>query len=345
MQVLVTGANGHLGFNLLQALLEAGHSVRGSVRRLADTGKTARLKALGDVDLVEAELHRPDQLRAAMEGVEVLFHAAAVYAYAEPDRESELLDASIKGAEAALRAAKAAGVRKVVLTSSIATLPLTVPGAPPVDERHWAEDLRVPYLRAKTEGERVAWRIAEELGLNLVTILPGAIIGPGFARNTPSIDMIEAMMLGAMRWGVPDSNFPLVDVRDVVAAHLLAAEQDCTGRFVVCNDVLPSFRAMLESMHDIDASIALPRMTMPDFLLGAMPWFDRFNRLTLGSPLIASPELLATVRGKVWNASNRRAKDVLGWRQTVSLEQSLRDTMEAISSRAAIPSGRGGASQ
>lgn len=337
MQILVTGANGHLGFNLSKALLEAGYRVRGSVRSLADTGKTTRLKALGDIALVEAALHRPEQLRAAMAGVDVLFHTAAVYAYAAPGQTSEILDASINGAATVLRAAAAVGVRKVILTSSIVSLPLTVPGAAPVCEQHWADNLRVPYVHAKTEGEKVAWRLAKELGINLVTLLPGAIIGPGFARNTPSIDMIEAMMLGAMRIGVLDSNYPLVDVRDVVTAHILAAERDCAGRFVVCNDSLPSFRTILQTLHALDRKIPPPLMTIPNCLVGAMPFFDRLNRRILGSPLIASPEMLATVKGKVWNASNQRIKTVLGWQQQISLAQSLRDTLEAIKMRGINP--------
>jgi dihydroflavonol-4-reductase len=204
---------------------------------------------------------------------------------------------------------------------------------PPVDETQWADDLRVPYLRAKTEGERVAWRTARELKLNLVTVLPGAITGPGFARNTPTIDIVESMMLGAMRMGVPNITLPLVDVRDVVTAHLLAGEHDCDGRFIACNDSLPTFRAMLETMHAIDSRVPLPLATLPDFMAGAVPLFEKLNKRLLGTPLTVSPELIATVKGKVFNLSNRRIKDVLGWTQTVSIEQTLGDTMKAIRAR------------
>ena len=333
MQVLVTGANGHLGFNLVRSLLAAGHRVRASVRSLADSAKCAPLHALGGVELAEAALSRPDQLRAAMEGVELVFHTAAVYSIVAGGRATEILDASIMGAEAALRAAADARVRKVVMTSSIAALPLTHRGAAPADETQWADDLRVPYFRAKTEGEKVAWRTARELGVNLVTILPGGITGPGFARNTPTIDMIEAMMRGALRLAVPGSTYALVDVRDVVSAHLLAGERDCDGRFVVTNDQAPTYREILAIMHAIDPRVGLPLMTLPDFLLGTMPLFDRLNRLTLGTPLIATPEVMATMKGKVFNFSNRRIKEVLGWRQSITLEQTLRDTMAAIRAR------------
>jgi dihydroflavonol-4-reductase len=330
MQTLVTGANGHLGYNLVVALRDAGHRVRAGVRSLGDPAKTARLKALGGVELVEAELRRPDQLRAAMDGIDVAFHAAAVYDYVTPGRGQEILDASVRGAEAALRAAADARVRKVVLTSSVVTLPFTAPDDPPSDENDGTTDLRVPYVRAKTEGERVAWRVAGELGLNMVTVLPGAILGPGFARNTPSIDAIEAMSIGALRFGAPDMNFPLVDVRDVVAAHLLAAEKDCEGRFAAINDTQPTFRSMLETMHAIDPKIPLPMMQMPRFLARALPLFDRLNHAMLGTPKSLSSELAASLQGKIWNVSNRRAKERLGWRQSITMEQSLRDTLETI---------------
>ena len=77
MQILVTGANGHLGYNLVEKLLQTDHKIRGSIRSLEDKSKLERLKAIGKVEVVEAELDNPDQLRAAMEGIDVLFHTAA----------------------------------------------------------------------------------------------------------------------------------------------------------------------------------------------------------------------------------------------------------------------------
>lgn len=333
MRVLVTGANGHLGFNLVSALIDAGHSVRASVRSVTDTSKTARLRTFPGVDIVEAELSRSDQMKAAMDGVELVFHAAAVYAYVTTGRTQEIFESSVKGAEMVVQCAADTGVRKVVLTSSVVTLPLTLPGAPPVDESQWTNDLRVPYVRAKTEGEKTAWRVAGERNVNLVTILPGAILGPGFERNTPSIDLVEAMVLGGMRMAAPDTNFPLVDVRDVAAAHLLAAEQDCSGRFIVCNDVLPSFRDMLQVLHALDPAVPLPLLTLPDFLVPLMPMFDRLNHRMLHSPRTVSAELMGMLKGKRWNASNRRIKETLGWQQTVPMRKCLADTLAALRQR------------
>lgn len=330
MHALVTGGNGHLGYNLVKALMEGGHSVRASVRSLADAAKTAPLRQLGAVELVEAEMDRPDQLRAAMEGIDVLFHAAAMYSVAETGRDQEILDSSLKGAETALRAAADARVGKVILTSSIVTLPMTAPGAPPSTEADWTGDLRIPYFRAKTEAEQLAWKLAGELKLNMATVLPGHIGGPGFRRNTPTLDQIEALMSGAFRMGVPDINMLYIDVRDVASAHVLAAERDGQGRFIAVNDEAPTWRRIMEVMHRIDPRVR-PALMNP-FLV----YFDWLFSKVYGIPRTASPEAVGTVVGKRFNASNRRARELLGWAPKVSLEDSLRDTMTVLRANRAL---------
>jgi dihydroflavonol-4-reductase len=266
----------------------------------------------------------------AMEGIDLLFHTAAVYAYVAPGKEEEIIKASVKGIEKAFHAASEAGVKKIVLTSSVVSLPLTLPVDPPVDENDWAIDMQVPYIRAKTQGEQLAWELAKELNLNLVTVLPGAIAGPGFVNNTPTIDMIEAMMLNYFRFGIPNMNYPIVDVRDVVDVHIRAAETDCKGRFIVCNDTFPTYREMVETLHKIDPKIGLPLMTMPGFMMGIAGMFDKINSMILGTPKLVLPELMAMMKGKIWNANNQRSKDVLGWEQKISLEQSLKYTIGVI---------------
>jgi dihydroflavonol-4-reductase len=332
MKILVTGANGHLGYNLIKELLKKDYDVRGSIRSLKDVSKVARVKELGDVEIVEADLNNKDQLRQAMEGIDLLFHTAAVYSYVAPGREKEIIDASVNGIENAFHAASEAEVKKIVLTSSVVSLPLTFPDDPPSDENDWTTDLQVPYIRAKTQGEQRAWALAKELNLGLVTVLPGAIAGSGFVKNTPTIDIIEAMMLNYFRFGVISMNLPLVDVRDVVDVHIRVAQMDCEGRFIVCNDTSPTFREMVETLHKIDPEIALPLMTMPGFMMGISRMFDKINSLILGTPKIVLPELMAVMKGKIWNVSNHRSKDVLGWEQKISLEQSLKDTIEVIRS-------------
>lgn len=334
MRCLVTGGNGHLGFNLVQALLARGQRVRATVRSLAERAKTARLAALPGLELAEADVRDEAQMRSALDGVDMLFHVAAVYSLAEPGRDAEILAAATRGTEVSLRAAAAAGVQRVVMTSSVVTLPLTAPGAPPATEADWATDLRVPYVRAKTESERLAWRLADELGLSLATVLPAGIIGPGFARNTPTLDIVQACLMGEFRLGAPAGNFSFVDVRDVAEAHLLAAERGARGRFIVGYDVAPSFDRLVRTLARIDRRVKPPLMVLPVFMAPLLPLYDRFSHAVFGTPRIATPEGIASaVSGKVWNYSCARAKAELGWAARIPFEQSLRDTVAALRAR------------
>jgi dihydroflavonol-4-reductase len=331
MRTLVTGGNGHLGFNLVALLLARGHEVAATVRALSNREQTARLQSLGPVALFEADVRNPDQMYAALEGVDVLFHVAAVYSLTDRARESDMLETALTGTETVLRAAAARGVKRVIMTSSIITLPLTAPGAKPSTEDDWNQDLRIPYVRAKVESERRAWTLAGELGLDLVTILPAGIIGPGFVRNTPTIDIIQACVMGEFRLGAPSANLGLVDVRDTAQAHLLAAERQVKGRFIVGYDHAPNFDEIVRTIARIDRRVKPPLMVLPRFAAPMLPLYDALSHSLVGTPRIATPEVIAAnVSGKVFNNSTERAKRELGWMPQVSFEQSLRDTLDEL---------------
>lgn len=333
MKVLVTGANGHLGTNLVAELIGAGHTVRGSVRSLSDAARTDHLRALGPVELVEADLDNPRSMRAAMDGQDVVLHAAAVYALYAPGREQEIVQASVQGNDIALRAAHDAGVKRVIVTSSIVTLPLTAPESPPVNEEQWASDLRVPYFRAKTQGELRAWELASELKLDLAAVLPGACGGPGFQRNTPTIDFLEAVAKGAFQLGAPPLNYPYVDVRDAARAHRLVMESGATGRFIAINDRQPTMTEIAQTMHAIDQKIPQPMTTLPSFMLTALPLLESLASRFMGVPRSMTPEMAGMLKGRVWNISNEKSRRELGWSPQFSVKQSLADTIEALRAR------------
>ena len=331
-RVLVTGANGHVGNNLARALLDRGYEVRCTVRDADDPARTTHLARHGISDIVSLDVTDGARFCDVADGVDTLFHAAATYRIwtGSEDANRQMIRDSINGATNAVRAAADNGVRRLVLTASVAALPFSDSPDAIVDESQWRTDLRVPYFRAKTEAEQAAWRLAGELGVDLVTILPGVIIGPGFWRRTTSTKVIENVMLGAFRTGVPNSNLPLVDIRDVVNGHIRAAETDCDGRFILCNDHLPSFVEIVDLMHRIDPAVPRAWGTYPDVLLAFGPLLDRVNGWLLGSNRILTGEYIASMRGQWWAYSNARAKEKLGWRQDVPLETSLSDTMERI---------------
>lgn len=331
MHALVTGANGHLGFNLVAMLRAKGHEVRASVRSVSDAEKTKRLRAIPGVELVEADVRNEEQMLAALAGVDTLFHVAAVYSTTEKGRDDEILESAVRGTEIALRAASRSGVRRVILTSSVVKLPLTQRGAPPSTEDDWATDLRIPYFRVKVESEKLAWAVAEELGIELTTILPAGIIGPGFSRATPTIDLIRACLMGEFRLGAPRGNFSFVDVRDVAAAHLLAFETGETGRFIVGYDHVPSYSELVRTLGRVDPTVRPALLTLPTLAAPFLPLYDALSHRVFGTPRIATPEIIATlVSGKVVNYSCERAKTWLGWSAGIGFEQSLKDTVAEL---------------
>lgn len=333
MRILVTGANGHLGTNLVADLIGAGHTVRGSLRNADDAARSDHLRALGAVEIVEGDLDRPDSLIAAMSGQDAVIHAAAVYALHAPGLENEIIRASVNGAEATLRAAHKAGVKRVVMTSSVVTLPMSLPGGAPVAENAWTEDTRVPYVRAKTVGEKRAWQLASELDLDFATVLPGACGGPGFQRNTPTIDFVETIMKGALQFGAPPFNYPYVDVRDVARAHRLVIERGAKGRFIAINDRQPSVTEIAQTMHAIDAKIPRPMMTLPPFIMPALPFLDTLSSKLTGGPKSLTPDLAGMLKGKLWNISNEKIRREIGWTPEISIKQSLADTIGALRAR------------
>lgn len=327
----VTGANGHLGNNLVKALMARGWRVRASVRDASDPRKRERLPEHG-LELVSLDVRDADAFARHCEGVDVLFHAAATYKnYVAGAAEAQaMLRDSLDGAAAAVRAAAQQRIPRLVLTSSVVTLPFMPPGGRATTEEDWRTDFRVPYHRAKTLAEQQAWKLAGELGVDMVAVLPGAILGPGFSRSTASTDVIEVIRRGGLKNGVPNANFPAVDIRDVVDGHLLAADTTAGGRFILCNDHLPSFMELATLVHQIDPSVPPPGRLLPDFLVPLAPMFDWLNHRLLGSPRTLDADFVAAVKGMRWTMSNRRAQEVLGWRQRIPLARSVADTLASL---------------
>lgn len=276
-RVVVTGANGHIGANVVRALLERrGVEVVAFVRPGSDRRGIEGLP----IEIAEGDILRPDTLAEAMRGADTLIHCAAQFALWAKDADA-ILRPAIEGTENVLRAAAAAGVRRVVVTSSVATVGGSTSADVLLDAEHWAEGLTVPYYVAKQRAERRAWELAEELGLAMCTILPTMVLGPHDHRITPSTKVILDMLKGD--GATVDGGGNLVDVRDVAEAHVRAAERGVPGeRYIVGGENVATreIGALVERV----AGVKVKHLTFPRWLFSTVAGVMELGAAITGKP-------------------------------------------------------------
>ncbi|MEQ9363861.1 MAG: NAD-dependent epimerase/dehydratase family protein [Leptospirales bacterium] len=323
--VFVTGATGHVGYNVVQLLIEKGYRVRAGVR---DVAKAGRLRALG-AEPVAADLRDPASLKAATAGVEGVFQVAAVYKVTAKDPQKEIIEPSIEGGLNVLRAAKAAGVRRVVFTSSVAAIGMGERGEDrALTEDDWNTGAKNPYNYAKTAAEQAAWEFAQQNDLDLVSINPSAVIGPGFFRHTPSTILFEMLLRGRLPVIMPFT-LTFVDARDVAAAHVLAYEnQAASGRYI-CADYNTSLEDLMPLFRDVDPTLKVPKTMLPNFLLPTAPLFDWLGHKFTGAPRAVTGETIREMANNPIRYSSDRLRLQLGWRPR-PIKDSLRDTLNWV---------------
>jgi dihydroflavonol-4-reductase len=257
LTTLLTGATGFVGSAVLRALVAAGHEVRALARPAADRRNLAGIAC----DLVEGDLTDAASLARAAHGCEALFHVAADYRLWVRDPDA-MERANVAGTLALLRAAAAAGVRRVVYTGTVATLRVGHDGTPSDEEsRADLAEMIGPYKRSKHRAEHAVAALARDIGLEVVTVLPTAPIGPRDAKPTPTGRMVVEAASGRMPAFV-DTGLNVVHVDDVAQGHLLAFAHGRPGeRYILGGDDL-RLRAILTQIAALSGR-AGPRMRLP----------------------------------------------------------------------------------
>jgi nucleoside-diphosphate-sugar epimerase len=282
--VLVTGISGFLGGHVALQLLEEGYRVRGSLRNLqrADKVRATLEKHGADVsrlEFVALDLLSDTGWAEAMEGVRYLQHVASPFVLQQPKDRQELIKPAVEGTRRALTAAFAAGVERVVLTSSVAAI---VYGHDDYDRVFTTEDWTIPdssritaYAESKLRAEQEAWSIADSFGVRdrLVSINPGAIMGP-LLDDDPgtSGDMVLRVLNGGIPVA-PPMVFSGVDVRDVAAAQVAAMTSPTAGghRHILAEDEVTIFgMAQAIRPHFPQYASRLPRFELPRWVVGAL---------------------------------------------------------------------------
>jgi dihydroflavonol-4-reductase len=330
--VLVTGGSGFVGAHCIVQLLHAGYQVRTTVRSLQrEADVRAMLKRAGAepgaaLSFVAADLTADAHWVDAVAGCMYVLHVASPFVLSTPQHEDDLIIPARDGALRVLRAARDAGVKRVVLTSSFVAIGY---GHPPTDrpftEERWT-DLTAgvnAYTKSKTLAERAAWAFITREGgaLELAVVNPVGVFGPVLGPDlSESIQLVERLMDGTMV-GIPRLTFPMVDVRDVADLHLRAMTHPAANgeRFLAAADgviTLPDIAQVLRKRMG-SAAARVPTRVLPNWLLRSVALVNASVRSII-------PEL-----GHVRTVSNEKAKRVLGWTPR-SNEESIVATAESL---------------
>jgi dihydroflavonol-4-reductase len=330
--VLVTGGSGYIAGFCIAELIRRGFAVRTTVRSLAREAEVrAALAKLvgttGDLTFFVADLNDDAGWDAAVAGCAYVLHVASPLPIDNPKDDDELVRPARDGALRVLRAARQAGVKRVVMTASVACIAYGHGSrSVPFTEADWTDETSLAdtsaYERSKTIAERSAraWVATEGGALELVTVHPGAVLGPVLGRDfSASIEIVKKLMDGSVP-GIPRFGFPLVDVRDIADLHMRAMlTAGIAGeRFIGVSD----FAWMADVARVLKAGLGprgkkVPSMKIPDFVVRLLSVFDPAIRSRLF-------EL-----GKYRPASAEKARQVLGWAPRPN-EESIMDTAESL---------------
>ncbi|MCW3848442.1 aldehyde reductase [Sphingomonas sp. LB-2] len=325
--VLVTGGSGFVGSHVILQLLEAGHTVRTTVRNLKREPEVrATLEAAGAdtgrLSFFAADLEKDEGWAEAVAGCDYVQHVASPFPINQPRDEQELIRPAVEGTLRVLRAARDAGVKRVVLTSSFAAIGYGHGKRKAIfTEADWTnlegKGLQ-PYMKSKTLAERAAWDFiaAEGNGLELTVVNPVGIFGPALSGDlSTSIELVKQMMTGKIP-GTPDLWFSVIDVRDVASLQILAMTDPRARneRFLAVAGEPASMHQMAKILH-ARLGTRIPRR-LPSWLIRTMAIFNPMARE-------AVPRL--GIKGR---ASNAKAK-ALGWTPR-SNEKAILATAESL---------------
>ncbi|RAV98538.1 SDR family oxidoreductase [Pseudochryseolinea flava] len=315
-RVLLTGVTGFLGSHTAIQLLNKGYTVIGTLR---DHNRTTSMKDviarhtknIDHLTIVEAELNDETIWHRLMRDIDYVQHIASPFPRKLPKHEDELIVPAKAGTLNILKAAAANGVSRVVMTSSVASI---VYGKKQEDLHHrfnendWTNASvkgdSTPYFRSKTIAEKAAWEFIKQAptSLELVTVLPGAILGPVLEQDFGTSANIVMKMLDGSSPALPKLGFDIVDVRSVADLLIRAMElpQAANNRYIASSGYL-SFKEVAEILKRQYPKRKIPSVELPNFVVKLFSRFDPSIR-----PILID-------LGKVRKVDNTKAKNELGW--------------------------------
>lgn len=331
--VLVTGGSGFVGLQCILQLLQQGYQVRTTLRSVTKKDKVIAalnnggLKDFDTLSFIEADLTADKNWGEAMLGCTYVLHVASPIGLELPKHEDDMIRPAVDGTLRVLKAARDAGVKRVVMTSNFGAVGYSHKDKSTlITEECWTnpnEKGLSPYNKSKVLAERAAWNfMAKEGGtLELTVINPMGIFGPALNADLSSgFGLLKQVITGAMK-AIPNITLGIVDVRDVADLHLRAMVNPvAAGQRYLClaggTLSLPQIARLLKQKMP-DATKNAGTKTMPDWLVRLVALFSRKAKSIV--PLL----------GVYRNASNQKAKTQLGWQPRAN-DEAILATAESL---------------
>ena len=303
-RILVTGASGFIGGHVASALLNAGYQVRALLR----PGSSATASGDG-LEAVSGDVTDRASVAEAVRGCDGVVHAAALYAFWPPDPDP-FWEVNVEGTRNVLEEAVAAGVERIVHTSTVATTHFRRSGLADESDIAQPRDLVGHYKRTKFEAERIALRMARQ-GAPIVIVNPAAPVGPGDVKPTPTGQIIVDFLNRRIP-AVVDTGLNIVDVADVAAGHVLALEKGRAGeRYLLASaDGNVTLKWILDTLAD-GVGVPAPRWRIPYAVAIASAYADTLieGRLLRRKPRIPL-EGARIARTRMWVDPSKSVREL-----------------------------------
>jgi len=328
MKAFVTGATGFLGSHLAQVLCERGVALRLLVRPTSDLRNVEGLRA----ERVVGDLREPEKLDQAIAGCEVVFHVAADYRLWVPDPDA-MYRSNVEGTRAILNAAERNRVRRVVYTSSVATMGFRANGQP-ADENSPVslEHMIGPYKRSKFMAEQLAIE-AGRSRMEVVVVNPTTPVGERDIKPTPT----GRIVVDFLRKKFPaylDTGLNVVDARECALGHLAALEKGRSGERYILGGENLTLKQILDKLAQI-TGLPSPRVRVPYFVALAAGAVDELvTGRMLGREPRATIDAVRMGRKKMFVTTGKAERE-LGWKP-VSVDGALRRAVDWFSRNAYV---------
>ncbi|MGV2448893.1 UNVERIFIED_CONTAM: NAD-dependent epimerase/dehydratase family protein [Ralstonia mannitolilytica] len=320
--VLVSGANGHLGNNLVRLLIKEGFHVRASVRSIQNKECFKDLNC----EVVQADITDKGSFVKALQGVHTFYAVGASFKLWAKNPKKEIYDVNMNGTRNTIEAAAEAGVKRIVYVSSIAALDYT--HLPAKESNGYNPDRRDMYYNSKNDGEKLAFQLAEELGIELVSVMPGAMIGgEAFLPLNVSYGVLKLILNKQIPM---DTQITLnwVDVKDVAEGCYLAARKGRSGeRYILANEkcmTITNTTRLAQKLYP-ELKIKVPG-SVPKFVLYTIAGLMELSAKISGKPPVLTTKDIAMFSGLQQNFDISKARNELGFNPK-NPEQAVREAL------------------